>query len=814
MEREQITTTISDILSDGTGTPYVAIFDEGSSAILDPSTNMPIGELVDNFVYEYTEEKEDSGSFVIISNGPSICDLPQLQHSEILWLQWGYLLPNHTVICGKPRQVMITDISVSFRNNGVSMEVKFADSSIKLKNIPANYFSKEANFFQDLSSILNGYSITPVIKKYPKGTNDIGYYLLEKQPKPDYETSVHQESSGTVSVIQPAGYMTYDALTGKAPSESFQTLKHQSSLQPATELSPEAVPVKVTILDRDTAFSEEIQSLIQEYPDKYKLIDPNALNTDYRGLPTEENRLLGETYRSILVTNSAPNNMWGQLNSLARQLPGGPFYMDGRDGSLVIHNGMHTRPVSLRYTYLGGKGELLDFQINSKFIRSAVEVVSGADIDPDSKDIVSTVVQGIPDKTLVNPDIYYVGWEDTPEATDPSHKSSSNSQGGYDLYHNVSGADGNWTNLQYGTGDLYTDGYRKGSLRMVPKTYASDPTVYLEKGQITEEEKEQWLRETFQEWDRTVNSGSISTQQDLEKYIHNGFYLKPLEVKRVKIIDIVAYDNTKQISNTKPQTAGKYYGAHYYSENTIDKRISSLLGDNADILSINCMGYPSGQIDTTKFPNYLYSNQLYDEIPNNAAAVYRVVYREKESIDGIRVLNDITDFTSILQTNDVQENLSNNIQANATVLGRPSLESSMNVEVNNVAKFSGIWYTKKVIHRINTSNGYTSEIEFVQRSSNVVETIISKRQALSDISQQLNKDVAKSIEAGTWKHTQPEFIQKVISGLEKSPNYWNHWSSLLVSPNPEGYTVVSSDMDVTFNTAEGLDHQNQIAKNQ
>lgn len=807
MEREQTTTTISDILSEGTGTPYVAIFDAGSSAILDPSTNMPIGELVDNFVYEYTEEKEDSGSFVIVSNGPSICDLPQLQHSEILWLQWGYILPNHTVICGEPRQVMITDISVSFRNNGVSMEVKFADSSIKLKNIPANYFSKEANFFQDLSSILNGYSITPVIKRYPKSTNDIGYYLLEKQPKPDYETSVHQEP-GTATVIEPTGYVTYDALTGKAPSESFQTLKHQSSIQPATELPPDAVPIKVTILDRDTAFSEEIQSLIQEYPDKYKLINPNALNTDYRALPTEENLLLGETYRSILVTNSAPNNMWGQLNSLARQLPGGPFYMDGRDGSLVIHNGMHTRPVSLKYTYLGGKGELLDFQINSKFIRSAVEVVSGADIDPDSKDLVSTVVQGIPDRTLVNPDIYYAGWESTPEATDSS-KSSSNSQGGYDQYHNVSGTN-NWTNLQYGTGDLYTDGYRKGSLRMVPKTYASDPTVYLEKGQITEEEKEQWLRETFQEWDRTVNSGSISTQQELQDYIHNGFYLKPLKVKRVKIIDIVAYD--KGASASTYNTDGLDIG--YYYENTIDKRISKLLGDTVEILSTTRIGYPRGQINTNEFPTYGYSGQRYYDTPSNSAAVYRVVYQEEESIDGVRVLNDITDFTSILQTNDVQENLSNQIQATATVLGRPSLESSMNVEVNNVAKFSGIWYTKKVIHRINTSNGYTSEIEFVQRSSNVVETIISKRQALSDISQQLNKDVAKSIEAGTWQRTQPEFIQEVISGLEKSPTFWIDQSSLLVSPNPGGYTVVSSDKDVTFNTAEGLDHQNQIAKNQ
>lgn len=787
---------VSNILLEGVGAPYVAVFDAASNAIIDPSSGLPIGELIDNFVYEYAEEKEDSGSFVITTKGSAICDVPALQYSNILWIQWGYILPNGSVICGKARQVMITDISAGFKNDRVTLEIKFADSSIRLKNVPANYFSTELDFFNDLVGLLQGYSITPVIKRY-RSNFDVGFYLLEKLEAPAYNTeATNPSTSPEVTVITPTGYANPLSFNkSNTDTKNWTNLQHQATIQPASEIPEGAVPVKITILDSKQAYSDEIKSLIDEYPDRYRLINPQAVNTDARGQVIESSPLLGELYRSVVVTRSAPNNIWGQLHSLASQLPGGPFYMDGRDGSLVIHNMASDRPVSLVYTYQGGSGELLDFEVTSKFIRSAVEVSTSSDIEPDSKHLVSSVTQGSMDRSMTNPDLYYSGWDSNLEAT----TSLENSPAGRDMskpYEPMFSSG----YINNGTGTLHDNGYRIGSYAVLPKTYADEPTRVIAPGEFTKEERENYLRDLFNSWDSAMN-GQISTQLDLENFIRQGFYIKPLKVTRIKVVDIVGYE---------PLVADKFeYDKrrdHYWG-NLPEARFRKIIGDN-EIIECRRLGYrytshdPDG-INYETFPTY-----YYDYNGSAEAAIYRIIYKVEESIDGVRVLSDTNDFTSIIQANDVKESINNQVKASATVLGRPSIESSMNIQINNVAKFSGTWYTKKVIHRINTSTGYTTEIDFVQRTSTITETVISKRQALSEVSQQLNQEVARSIKTGTWEHSQPEYLEKVFETI----GYPN--SSLLVSPNPGGYSVIESDNDTVFNTAEGIDHQNQVVKNQ
>ena len=813
---------VSNILLEGVGAPYVAVFDAASNAIIDPSSGLPIGELIDNFVYEYAEEKEDSGSFVITTKGSAICDVPALQYSNILWIQWGYLLPNGSVICGKARQVMITDISAGFKNDRVTLEIKFADSSIRLKNVPANYFSTELDFFNDLVGLLQGYSITPVIKRY-RSYDGVGIYLLEKLEASDYNTEVTNPStSPEVTVITPTGYANPTSFVqadqwGRPvrDNKNWRTLQHQATIQPASEIPEGAVPVKITILDSKQAYSDEIQSLIDEYPDRYRLINPHAVNTNARGDVIESSPLLGGLYRSVVVTRSAPNNIWGQLHSLASQLPGGPFYMDGRDGSLVIHNMASDRPVSLVYTYQGGSGELLDFEVTSKFIRSAVEVSTSSDIEPDSKHLVSSVAQGSMDRSMTNPDLYYSGWDSNLEAT----TSLENSPAGRDMskpYEPMFSSG----YINNGTGTLLDNGYRIGSYAVLPKTYADEPTRVIAPGEFTKEERDNYLRDLFNSWDSAMN-GQISTQLDLENFIRQGFYIKPLKVTRIKVVDIVGYDPNidtqikegvggEKFGGEKKLGGGK--GRSYYYDNTPEARFRKIIGDN-EILECRMLGWGhyhgSDGINLETFPNYWYLSKVTNEYRSSSANVYRIIYKVEESIDGVRVLSDINDFTSIIQANDVKESINNQVKASATVLGRPSIESSMNIQINNVAKFSGTWYTKKVIHRINTSTGYTTEIDFVQRTSTITETVISKRQALSEVSQQLNQEVARSIKTGTWEHSQPEYLEKVFETIGYPKN-----SSFLVSPNPGGYSVIESDKDTVFNTAEGIDHQNQVVKNQ
>lgn len=83
-------------LHKGTGTPYLAIFDGGKSAIIDPLNNLPIGVFVTSFQYDYEEGKEDSGRIIIETNNTNLISLKSLQYMMPLFLQWGWIYSDST----------------------------------------------------------------------------------------------------------------------------------------------------------------------------------------------------------------------------------------------------------------------------------------------------------------------------------------------------------------------------------------------------------------------------------------------------------------------------------------------------------------------------------------------------------------------------------------------------------------------------------------------------------------------------------------------------------------------------------------------
>ena len=648
---------------------------------------------------------------------------------------------------------MITDISASFKNNGVTVEIKFADSNILLKTTPANYFAKGAGWLQGLLNVLQGKPSSPIIKIYPSYKSATGYLLVEKQGN-DYDSASKANNSQEVTVISKAEG-TYEGPIISSPGKEVDRTMYQSQLQPAYEIPEGATPVKVIQLTTAEALSDEITKLIEENPDQYKLLN---INKSTQG---GENKLFGRIYDSILVTGSTPNNAWGQLSNIGKQLPGGPVYMDARDGQLVLHNKMVDRPVSIKYTWYGGNGELLDFGVNSKFIRSIKEISRSADIDPTSKTLSSTVLQGTSNKSMVNSDIFYVGWDDSTD----KKPNSNNSGTGYSQLYSLE-------ELSQVAGTA--NGPSKVGL--VPKNKSSDPTILLDDTKTTKQEQQRWAKESYADWDKAVNK-NVSTQEELEEAIRQGFYLKPFKTPRDKSVKVNAYD--EESAKTK---AKEIIG---------DQRIVQVTRGNSVNRQANYNPYTSNAADST---DMVWGNTNYQTLYE-----YYVAYASTESIDGIEVLNDVTDFTSLVQANDIQENITNQVKATSIVLGRPSIETSMNIEISGVSKFSGIWYTKVVKHIINTSNGYTTEIEFVPRNTEVSSTIISKSQSLSPLSQQLNREAKKSQKSGAYKRVEPQYLETIIEGYHsKYPGKSAH-----INIKPDGTHEVKSTED-SFNTG-GLD---------
>ena len=770
---------VSNILLEGVGAPYVAVFDAASNAIIDPSSGLPIGELLDNFVYEYVEEKEDSGSFVITSDNAAICGITALQYREILWIQWGYLLPDKSVICGTPRQVMITEVNADFSEDRVTLEVRFADSSIRLKNAPSIYSGDDAQFLSDLISAVNGYNISTYIRTYTNSLSAAPYLLVEKQDEPT-------QTTGQSVVITPTGYDTSNPAAGsdyQTTNPQWHHLEHQVTIQPPTEIPEEAVAVNLLKLSRDEAFSQEIQDLIKSQPEKYKLMSPLAgAELDNRlGIATNS-PLVRDIITTITVERSVANNLWGQLEEIGKKLPDGPYYMDGRDGQLVLHNMIEDRPTSLIYTWKGGNGELLNFKVSSKFTRSLIEISSSTDIDPDNKSLTSSVVQTHADTSMVNPDVQYMysDWN----YGEPSHHIPT----GDDLANSnsatmaaLSGArssDGEVL-TQMGTFNYRTNTYNQYHSRMVPRTNASDPVIYTNPGEATTGEKEAYLRDVVKPaWDKHVNREGISTQEELEDCLHNGFSLEPLKIKRVAEIVVEAISPESAMAKARS--------------------LATMVGQN--VISVD----GANKVSLTGVPSTSYTIEDiqagYARMEQPATSYkYAVHYTIEESIEGTQVLADTSiNFADALQVNNLKEVIRNQVKATATVLGRPSVESSMNIEVHNVSKFSGTWYTKKVIHRINTSNGYTTEIDFIQKNTKVSEIIIDRRQAISKLGQQLNKDTQRAINEGRTDHLNPEYSDRLIESVERKS--LNH--NALVTQTPESITVITADQDTQFNASE------------
>ena len=130
------------ILKNGTGTPYLAIFNSRGKPIICPKNKMPIGMNVSSWHYEYDEEKEDSAEITIETDNPNLVDHPDLAEKSTIKMQWGYIYDDGTSHCGPVRAVVIRDTDVDFDDNGIKLKLNCTDSFAVTKSTPADMEEK------------------------------------------------------------------------------------------------------------------------------------------------------------------------------------------------------------------------------------------------------------------------------------------------------------------------------------------------------------------------------------------------------------------------------------------------------------------------------------------------------------------------------------------------------------------------------------------------------------------------------------------------------------------------------------------------
>lgn len=522
--------------------------------------------------------------------------------------------------------------------------------------------------------------------------------------------------------------------------------------QEPSQLPPGTVGVEIL------KYSPEGEMLVNRLPEQYRV----------------ENLKSKRATTTILIGTS--NNLWGQLQQLGKSTKGGPYYMDGRDGKLTIHNQKKFSPVFAAYTYAGGNGELLEFHVQSSYVKSAVEVSRNTEIDGDTKNMNTTVVQGMVEPDQGNVDAYY-------QWSSPTNKQNftfgyTGAILGYHLntFKGYSSEDPH-SNIDT-TQDIF-DPITKGAAVFNGKDEA---VSYLKSNpRLTKEERDAWLNTMAQK--HKAYTGQVHTIGTLENALKEGFDWEPCVIKRKAFVRHKVNPSKYASSSDRLSTSGM-----------------KTLGGEASQMSEAYRRWKEGYKYLKKSPNILLIDKDYHYLDR----VEVIEYMELEiPLEGVRVLADTPNFDiPEFFSNDISENLTNQVKANARVLGRPGIESSMNIEIRNVSsKYSGIWYSKKAIHRINIGTGYTVDIEFTQRDTPISTVTITKKMATQKATVDINKAAKEALRTGSYKWSSD--FKGSIKDWVKSK--WPDKSHLIVMnpDDPSQYSVYVSDKDFATEYQEG-----------
>lgn len=497
---------------------------------------------------------------------------------------------------------------------------------------------------------------------------------------------------------------------------------------------------------------------------------------------------------TTVIFSGTSTNKWNQLKELARNLDGGPYHVRYSGDTCVISNEQRGRNIYKIYTWYGGHGELLTFKVNSESVRTINEIASTSGVNPDTKDVETTLVQTYSDPGKPGFDTI-VDWAPI-----------SNKQGDIDTYqpkrympyHMSEYAKHNWgVNKIDGKSNWdYTPSNMAKAKAIVDSTYDKVKTEFKTKDDIIDYYQNNPGEITPEEFTNMVNqlreqyNPNIDTQSALDDNIHlNG--LKKCVIKRKEWVNV----------EVNPITESPRFPDVY--KNSPNGLTGSFL-DQRKIQKAWLEGY---DIIASK-PNVIMLTPRYDgpirNINDKSTVRYKELVEVEIELDAGKVLaNYHGPVSDIKLSNDLEESVSQKVKANAVVIGDPTIECSMNIQIQNVSSlYSKVWYIKKVSHKVNTNSGYTCDIDFVEQNLPISRNVIKGAVRTNTAYQKINKIYSDSIESGSyyWVNKVENYVNKKYN---ENPDY-SYYISPLGKDKPGLYMVLKSDKDMDIDKIENL----------
>lgn len=541
--------------------------------------------------------------------------------------------------------------------------------------------------------------------------------------------------------------------------------------------------------------TQELNQLQEAYPEYFmKVAIPNKKKSN------------------VLVFEGTRNNRWGQIKDLARagNVKGqGPLIADSEDGKVILHPQRRNYPVVKVYTYANGNGELLSFSVNSKYTKNSVELGKTSGIDPKTKEVKTTLTQFGIDDTEGNIDGHFIF---------PKYwlKGIQGYQGGNLIYGN--GQDNNIRNWGYNQEPFSTIRNKPGDNTKLGEGYRGLLQSTLPS--VKKNYKEFWETQELKQ-DSTSDVKTFSSKEDAMSYYQNEALTHGLteEDYRKFFLDMQkTFDSYKNVTNPQ-EYARLLHDMNNLDTNILKRKVKIRQWVNPYYYNVSSDTF--GDTYSNDFKswdeayNYLKTNgkfQILDEevseprnISSSLYANRRYAYSQKKvlveqeleleiPINGHRALANMDTSSDLKLGNDIEETISNQVKATATVVGDPSLRSSINIQIQNVSsKYSGIWYTKKVTHKFDSMNGYTCDIEFVPRTLTMSKSIIRATRVPASMLKKFSAEAKEFIDSGAMK-AREDAIE-----FAKEQNMLNKETSYFVQREQNSYKVYKANSDMSGN---------------
>lgn len=454
------------------------------------------------------------------------------------------------------------------------------------------------------------------------------------------------------------------------------------------------------------------------------------------------------------------NNILVQLEQKMKGYPNGPWYIDSRDGVIYIHNRKFTQEPEYNYIYQSENGEVLKVSFTMQNVTKRAKAQLTETIDPDDKGLIvgSTDIKE-PEKakeemsTVTTPYVaqvdntMVVNYGSVPYEDYRSHPT---------------------TNIAAEMEAEQRYGAKAQKHNRAMKEYGSKkPYVAYEAGK--QEMLDNLSTDQYREAINTAaNNLPSDKKRQLQQILKNSKNGKELE------------SNLRQLLENERYLFTGEYKMEYLAEEWVDPREYDPEG-----------GTITHMVDIRTFSSNPYEKQMIDNQSKRGIAameknpyitVYPDTYKLDYSGDGVTTptmtrkvkakvkIRRMKKVPVLVPIYKLYHNLfgryggadkvtwAMNANANGglktterklvcqmTVVGRPSLQSSQVISLENVGKrWSGYWYIKSVQHSMDAGQGYLCTLDLIKSNAKAGQTTSKTQLSTQDIVSNDAKDGAKT----------------------------------------------------------------------